>query len=76
VEEHRERTGSEVAERVLGDWDGLKGSWVKVFPRDYKRVLAERGEHHYGSIGEMQIAADGSTPLESGTGVEGVPAHG
>jgi glutamate synthase (NADPH/NADH) large chain/glutamate synthase (ferredoxin) len=76
IEEHRERTGSDLAARTLADWEALKGSWVKVFPRDYKRVLAERGEHQYGSLSEMQVAADGSTPLESGTGVEGVPAHG
>ncbi|MEX2196632.1 MAG: glutamate synthase large subunit [Thermoleophilaceae bacterium] len=76
VAEHGERTGSTVAERVLADWDALRGDWVKVFPRDYKRVLAERGEHHYGALSEMQVAADGSTPLESGTGVRGVPTHG
>jgi hypothetical protein len=26
---------------VLEDWDELEGSFVKVFPTDYKRVLAE-----------------------------------
>jgi len=41
VEEHAERTGSPVAGRVLDDWDELLGRFVKVFPADYKRVLAE-----------------------------------
>jgi glutamate synthase (NADPH/NADH) large chain/glutamate synthase (ferredoxin) len=44
VEEHRERTGSEVAERVLGDWESLRGAWVKVMPVDYKRALREMAE--------------------------------
>jgi glutamate synthase domain-containing protein 3 len=41
VEEHRDRTGSQVATHVLADWQGLIGSWVKVMPVDYKRALAE-----------------------------------
>jgi len=46
VEEHRQRTGSPVAERVLGEWDELlgRGAFVKVMPHDYKRVLRERAE--------------------------------
>jgi glutamate synthase (NADPH/NADH) large chain/glutamate synthase (ferredoxin) len=41
VAEHARRTGSPVAQRVLDEWDALLGSFVKVFPTDYKRVLAE-----------------------------------
>jgi glutamate synthase domain-containing protein 2/glutamate synthase domain-containing protein 1/glutamate synthase domain-containing protein 3 len=46
IEEHRQRTDSPVATRVLGDWDELlaKGAFVKVMPHDYKRVLGERAE--------------------------------
>jgi glutamate synthase domain-containing protein 2/glutamate synthase domain-containing protein 1/glutamate synthase domain-containing protein 3 len=42
--EHAERTDSPVARRVLAEWDGLlaTGAFVKVMPRDYRRVLAER----------------------------------
>ncbi|MGH2919457.1 MAG: glutamate synthase large subunit [Solirubrobacteraceae bacterium] len=39
--EHAERTGSPVAQRVLDEWDELLAHFVKVFPTDYKRVLAE-----------------------------------
>jgi glutamate synthase domain-containing protein 3 len=42
VTEHLRRTGSPVAERVLEHWEELLGSFVKVFPTDYKRVLAEQ----------------------------------
>jgi glutamate synthase (NADPH) large chain len=41
VEEHLERTGSAVAERVLEAWDGWLPRFVKVMPHDYKRALAE-----------------------------------
>ncbi len=44
ISEHAERTDSPVAQRVLAEWDGLlaAGAFVKVMPRDYRRVLAER----------------------------------
>ncbi|MEJ7826191.1 MAG: glutamate synthase-related protein, partial [Solirubrobacteraceae bacterium] len=42
VAEHLQRTGSPVAERVLDSWGELRSRFVKVYPVDYKRVLAER----------------------------------
>ena len=36
---HMEETGSPVAERVLSKWWSSVGSFAKIFPRDYKRVL-------------------------------------
>jgi glutamate synthase domain-containing protein 2/glutamate synthase domain-containing protein 1/glutamate synthase domain-containing protein 3 len=42
VQEHFDRTGSPVAQRVLHDFDGFRERFVKVFPADYKRVLAEQ----------------------------------
>jgi len=41
VSEHVRRTDSPVGRRVLDEWDTLRGAFVKVFPTDYKRVLAE-----------------------------------
>ena len=43
IAEHEQRTASPVARRVLAEWDELlaRGAFVKVMPRDYKRVLAE-----------------------------------
>jgi glutamate synthase (NADPH/NADH) large chain len=37
---HRDATDSAVAVRILADWPGQAGDFVKVMPRDYKRVLA------------------------------------
>ncbi|MCB0924420.1 MAG: glutamate synthase subunit alpha, partial [Mycobacterium sp.] len=36
---HRDATDSAVAERILADWPRQVGDFVKVMPRDYKRVL-------------------------------------
>jgi glutamate synthase domain-containing protein 3 len=46
IEEHRSRTDSPVAARVLAEWEELlgRGAFVKVMPHDYKRVLRERAE--------------------------------
>jgi glutamate synthase (NADPH/NADH) large chain/glutamate synthase (ferredoxin) len=41
VAEHERRTGSPVARRVLNEWTTMLPQFVKVFPADYKRVLAE-----------------------------------
>jgi len=38
---HQEHTGSVVAQRVLDEWPEVLKQFVKVMPRDYKRVLAE-----------------------------------
>jgi glutamate synthase (NADPH/NADH) large chain len=42
LEAHRQYTGSVNAARVLDDWSTMLPKFVKVMPRDYKRVLAER----------------------------------
>jgi glutamate synthase (NADPH/NADH) large chain/glutamate synthase (ferredoxin) len=57
VQEHRDRTGSAVAERILNDWEQLKGAWIKVMPKDYKRALRELAERE---AGEPVLVAAGS----------------
>jgi glutamate synthase domain-containing protein 3 len=44
IEEHHLRTLSPVAARVLAEFDRLRKHFVKVMPRDYKRVLGEQAE--------------------------------
>ena len=39
---HRDETESAVAARLLEDWDASATRFVKVMPRDYKRVLTAR----------------------------------
>ncbi|MBA2256004.1 MAG: glutamate synthase subunit alpha, partial [Thermoleophilaceae bacterium] len=71
VAEHAERTDSTVAARMLSDWDGLAGAWVKVIPRDYKRALAELAEQEASGGGEATHVG-----LPSGSEVEIATASG
>ncbi|WP_019972457.1 glutamate synthase large subunit [Mycobacterium sp. 141] len=41
---HVDATDSAVGQRILVDWDGEAENFVKVMPRDYKRVLAAIAE--------------------------------
>jgi glutamate synthase domain-containing protein 3 len=51
VAEHARRTGSELAQRVLADWPAARAQFVKVFPADYKRVLAELAVEEAAAVG-------------------------
>jgi len=41
IENHRDLTGSPIASNILSDWENQIGNFVKVMPRDYKRVLQQ-----------------------------------
>jgi glutamate synthase domain-containing protein 3 len=42
IENQYNYTGSTVAKTILDDWKELLTKFVKVMPRDYKRILQER----------------------------------
>jgi glutamate synthase (ferredoxin) len=42
LKKHIDATGSTRAQWVLENWDTLQRKFVKIFPKDFKRVLAER----------------------------------
>ncbi len=42
IRKHHEFTGSDLASDLLSQWDQVSKHFVKVMPRDYKRVLQER----------------------------------
>jgi glutamate synthase (NADPH/NADH) large chain len=42
VRRHHEETGSERAEKLLGDWTAAAARFTTVMPRDYARVLAAK----------------------------------
>jgi glutamate synthase domain-containing protein 2/glutamate synthase domain-containing protein 3 len=44
ISEHAQRTGSLVARNILASWKRRREQFIKVMPRDYKRVIAERAE--------------------------------
>jgi len=39
IRKHYDYTDSDKAEEILGDWDNLKMSFIKVMPTDYKKAL-------------------------------------
>ena len=52
ISEHAQRTGSLRARNILASWDREGQRFVKVMPRDYKRVLEERRESEQSEEGE------------------------
>jgi glutamate synthase domain-containing protein 3 len=58
VVEHHERTSSQVAARLLDDWQGTLNKIIKVMPHDYKRALAEQ----LAAEGEAEVAAAAAGP--------------
>jgi glutamate synthase domain-containing protein 3 len=52
VGRHHELTESAVADRILADWDRQVGSFRKVMPTDYKRVLTVIAESEAAGLDE------------------------
>ncbi|CAK7324155.1 unnamed protein product [Dovyalis caffra] len=44
IQQHQRHTNSQLARQVLADFDNLLPKFIKVFPRDYKRILANMKE--------------------------------
>jgi glutamate synthase domain-containing protein 3 len=42
LDEHVERTGSPLGSKLLSDWETTKAKFVKVFPKEYRKVLRDR----------------------------------
>jgi glutamate synthase (NADPH/NADH) large chain len=42
IKQHREHTGSPVAEKLIDNWARVRNQFVKVMPIDYRRVLQQR----------------------------------
>ncbi len=59
VARHLAETGSAVAAGLLADWEASAGRFVKVMPKDYKRVLAaaRRAERDGLDVNEAVMAA-------------------
>ena len=55
LETHLSETGSEGASRLLGDWPAAAAAFVKVMPKEYKRVL----------LAERDALAAGTDPVEA-----------
>ncbi|MBF0486434.1 MAG: glutamate synthase subunit alpha, partial [Candidatus Omnitrophica bacterium] len=42
IENHYQYTQSSVAKKILDHWDKVSGQFVKIYPRDYRRVIEEQ----------------------------------
>ncbi|HET6615735.1 MAG TPA: glutamate synthase large subunit, partial [Dehalococcoidia bacterium] len=54
IEKHRELTGSDVADLLLSQWESEVGSFRKVMPEDYKRVLTVMKEAETAGLSEEE----------------------
>ncbi|WP_127507088.1 glutamate synthase large subunit [Paenibacillus humicus] len=59
IEAHVSNTGSAVGERLLADWEQSLDSFVRVIPKDYKRMLEQirKAEEEDGLEGEHALLA-------------------
>jgi glutamate synthase (ferredoxin) len=58
IKKHFEYTGSKLAGRILADWDAELRKFIKVIPKDYKRMmLAIEKAHESGLEGEDALMA-------------------
>ncbi|XP_067951479.1 uncharacterized protein [Watersipora subatra] len=60
LQEFKERTGSKVACRLLQQWPDAASRFIKVFPREYRRVLEDKKRE-----AEEQRALDQIVPLDT-----------
>jgi glutamate synthase (NADPH/NADH) large chain len=49
IKNHYKYTGSEVADKLLKDWDSALKHFVKVMPTDYKAVLLKKKQLNQGT---------------------------
>ncbi len=65
VEEHLELAGSQLAERVLDEWELILPLFVKVMPRDYKAALADVDDLTVSSGGDGFLTVESEGPGEA-----------
>ena len=59
MERHAEYTGSEVEKKLLAQWPKVAEKFVKIMPRDFKRVLQEQAEAASKESGEEKVGVAG-----------------
>ena len=57
IARHRELTGSDVADRLLGQWGSEVGSFRKVMPEDFRRVLTVMRDAEAAGLSEDETLA-------------------
>ncbi|KAI3846660.1 hypothetical protein MKW92_019453 [Papaver armeniacum] len=65
IQQHQRHTKSELAKEVLADFDNLLSKFIKVFPRDYKRVLQDMKAQTGKKEADPQAPSDTEDPDEA-----------
>lgn len=68
IQRHLKFTGSPVARRILLNWDHEKALFRKVFPRDYRRALAEAEALSKAEAAEAELLRAYTNKAEGGAG--------
>jgi glutamate synthase domain-containing protein 3 len=58
LKRHTHYTGSTVAEKILASWKAQQAKFVKVTPKDYKRVLVAISKARQNGISEEQAVME------------------
>jgi glutamate synthase (NADPH/NADH) large chain len=56
IERHLHYTGSEVARRMLGDWENRVERFVKIMPVDYRRALEDMRREEESGLALVETA--------------------
>jgi glutamate synthase domain-containing protein 3 len=48
IQKHVDLTASAVGKKILDNWNATQPKFVKVFPKEYKRALAEKAAKESG----------------------------
>ncbi len=78
IEDHHKWTGSLRARDILDHWAESRGRFVKVFPNEYKRALAEQAQKAAALASESQAVQDAESTIAKARGVPGgkaIPAE-
>lgn len=59
IKNHLDYTNSDVADRILKNWDSVSQKFVKVMPSDYKAVLLKRKQQIQGTTDNKEVLIHG-----------------
>ena len=51
ISKHKQYTDSANAERILDNWDSMLPKFVKVYPKDYRRVIEAKRRSEQQAVG-------------------------
>ena len=74
IEDHHKWTGSLRAREILDHWGESRGRFVKVFPNEYKRALAEQAAKASMLASETQAVQDTESTIAKAKRTPAVPA--